>query len=182
MSAIRGVTFQADLPLVWRATEALAEEVILEWLHSNAILLRALATMEAPPGERDIESTAENDKRLERLEAKLDLTLDLLTKLMARDTPKPPSCPVTVSAAAIEWTSVAAQACGTGVITLFIDPRLPQPLQLPALVAHSTLTDDGHKTMAEFLHLDEETREWLERAVFRRHRRHIQAVRGKKVD
>lgn len=180
MSAIQGVTFQADLPLVWRATEALAEEVIQEWMYSNAIMLRALATMEAPPGERDIESTAENDKRMERLEAKLDLTLDLLTKLMARD--MPPSYPATVSAAAIEWTSGAAQACGAGVITLFIDPRLPQPLQLPALVVQSTLTDDGHKTVAEFLHLDNETREWLERTVFRRHRRHIQAVRGKKAD
>lgn len=178
MSTIQGVTFQADLPVIWRATETLSAEAIRGWMHSNTVLLRALATMEAPPGERDIESTAETDKRLERLEAKLDLTLDLLAKLMARDMPRPPSCPATISAAAIEWTSVAAQACGTGVITLFIDPRLPQPLQLPAQVIQSTLTDDGHRSVAEFLHLDDETREWLERTVFRRHRRYIQAVRG----
>lgn len=180
MNRIEGVYFQAELPLAWHATEALAVEAIQEWMHSNAVLLRALATMEAPAGERDIESTAENDKRLERLEAKLDLTLDLLAKLMARDTPKPPACPATVSATAIEWTSSAAPACGTGMITLYIDPRLPQPLRLPAWVAESALTNDGHRTVAEFLHLDEDTGEWLERTVFRRHRRHIQAVRGKK--
>lgn len=181
MSGIEGVSFQARLPLAWRAAEALSEETVHAWMHTNAVLLRALATMEVPQLERDSEPGAENEKRLERLEAKLDLALDLLARLLARDAARPQRYPATLSATAIEWLCNDAPPSGNLVISLYLDPRLPQPLQLPAEVMASSLTPDGRRTLAEFRQLDEETQEWLERLVFRQHRRHIQASRGHQV-
>ena len=182
MDAIGGVYFQASLPLSWRSAEALSEENVRAWMHTNAVLLRALATMEIPQLERDNEPGAENEKRLERLEAKLDLALDLLARLLARDTAKPPAYPATLSATAIEWLGNTTPPSGDLVISLYLDPRLPQPLHLPAAVIASTPTSAGQRTLAEFRRLDEETQEWLERMVFRQHRRHIQAARGHKAD
>ncbi|MBS4096578.1 MAG: PilZ domain-containing protein [Sulfuricella sp.] len=180
MSAIGGVYFQGNLPLAWHAAEPPGEETLQGWMFTNAVLLRALATMDAQPTERDVDPNGDADRKLERLEAKLDLALNLLAQLIARDAPKPEACPATLSATAIEWFSSKIPATGNLVITLYLDPRLPQPLQLPAQVLESAPAEGGHRTLAEFHHLDEETQEWLERMVFRRHRRHIQALHGAK--
>lgn len=174
-----GVWFEARLALAWRAEEFPDGETLAAWMATNTVLLRALATLDTLAGERDAEIAEETEKRLDRLEAKVDLALALLAQLVAREQPHPRACPAKVSASAIEWHSVAAPPLGNAVIQLHIDARLPQALQLPAHIVQVTPDNGEHHVRAELCELDEDCREWLERAVFRRHRRAIQATRGK---
>lgn len=174
---LSGVSFQAELPLGWavQATPPAAPQ-LSGWMHTNTVLLRALAMLEIQPPERDPELANEQDHRFERLEAKLDLALDLLSGLIAQHTPQPETRSISLSANAIAWVGSDAPSPGqTLLISLFISPRLPQPLRLPARVRASTAAAGGMRTVAEFTHLDESTRDWLERTVFRNHRRFIQA-------
>jgi len=165
------------MPVAWQAGAPPSAATLLEWMHTDTVVLRALTNMESPPSSRDTESGDEVEKKLDRVEAKLDLALNMLFTLLAQHTPKPETCPVTLSASTIEWVcGGVAPAKGGIVISLFIDPRLPQPLLLPANVRESLSVAGGTRIVADFTHLSEEVEEGLERTVFRNHRRHIQAM------
>lgn len=170
-----GVSYQAEMPLGWQSGPLPAATVLHEWMHTNVVLLHALATMETQAPARDNESGNDMERKLERVEVKLDLALDLLSKLLAQHIPKPASCPVTLSASGIEWVCQGTPPAGNIVISLFINPRLAQPLLLPASVRNATTAASGTRIAAEFTHLNEEVQEWLERTVFRNHRRFIQS-------
>lgn len=174
---ISGVYYQNEMPVGWQVGMPPSATILHEWMHANAVALSALANMEIQSSTRETEFGNDLEKKLNRVEAKLDLALNLLSSLIARKTPKPESYPVTLSAAAIEWVSRdATPTAGNIIVALFIDPRLPQPLMLPAAVRESVTTNSGTRTTADFTHLSEEVEESLERTVFRNHRRHIQSM------
>lgn len=174
---MKGVYYQSEMPISWRLGTAPPPGILSEWMHTDAVVLRALAGMDTQAPTRETEFGNEMEKKLDRVEAKLDLALNLLSNLLAQHIPKSEICPVTLSASMIEWVSrAAAPAKGGIVISLFIDPRLPQPLLLPANVRESEATTAGVRIAADFTHLSEEVEESLERTVFRNHRRHIQAM------
>lgn len=170
-----GVSYQAEMPLGWQSGPLPAATVLNEWMHTNVVLLHALATMETQAPARENESGNDVERKLERVEVKLDLTLNLLSKLLAQHIPQPDACPVTLSASRIEWIGKGTPPAGNIVISLFVNPRLAQPLLLPASVRSATVVATGTRIVAEFTHLSEETEEWLERTVFRNHRRFIQS-------
>lgn len=174
---INGVYYQSEMPVAWQVGAPPSAAILLEWMHTDTVVLHALAGMESQPSSHDTEFGNDIEKKLDRVEAKLDLALNMLCRLLAQHTPKPETCPVTLSASTIEWISSATPpAKGSIVISLFIDPRLPQPLLLPANVRESGAAAGGTRIVADFTHLSEEVQENLERAVFRNHRRHIQAM------
>lgn len=172
-----GVYYHSEMPVAWQAGTPPSAAVLLQWMHTDAVVLYALAGMESQPSQRDAELSNDMEKKLDRVEAKVDLALNLLFNLLAQHTTKPKTCPVTLSASAIEWVSNgAAPEMGDIVISLFIDPRLPQPLLLPANVRETEAVAAGTRIVADFTHLSDEVGDCLERTVFRNHRRHIQAM------
>jgi hypothetical protein len=174
---ISGVYYQSEMPLGWQVGAPPSAAALAEWMHTDAVVLRALASVESQPVAYETEFGNDVEKKLDRVEAKLDLALNLLSNLLAQHTPKPETCPVTLSASTIEWVSHgAAPAKGSIVISLFINPRLPQPLLLPASVREIGAVAGGTRIVADFTHLSEEVQESLERTVFRNHRRYIQAM------
>lgn len=176
-----GVSFQAFLPLEWRPLGDAEHHVVDIWMHTNTVLLRALATIEAQPPITDYESEpgSPTGRMLERLEAKVDLALTLMGRLLSEEHPAPHPVQLTLSAQAIRWNSDNLPPSGAPVlITLYISPRLPQPLRLTAIVKHSGMGN----AEAVFTHLGEELQDWLERTVFRQHRRHIQAMHQARKD
>jgi|GEM_PF-966936 len=169
------VHYQALLPLTWVAAESLDAAKLSVWMHTNAVLLRALATIEAQPPASDYESEpgTPTGRMLERLEAKIDLSLSLLSCLLGHEAHHQQALPATLSAGGIEWESASLPEAGSEILlTLHLSPKLPHPLQLPAHVERS----GNGRALARFVHLDDDTRDWLERTVFRQHRRSIQAL------
>jgi Atypical PilZ domain, cyclic di-GMP receptor len=113
-------------------------------------------------------------QELRRLEFKLDAVLRLLASMHMRDESTPRPQKVRFTASALEWFGEGAPASGAiGVIELYLNRGLPQPLRLPA-VAVATRTDAGTPvTQMQFENLSEIVKELIERFIFRHHRRLI---------
>lgn len=170
-----GVFHQARMPLGWHLASSIPEEILEQRMHNNVILLRALAVFESPPPDREKDLGQDMGKALDRLEAKIDLTLSLVTQLLRQQTSPPQPCPVVLRADSIEWIDREAPPTGSEVvISVWLSPQLPQPLVLPAAIADAEPHPDGIQIRAALTRLSPESRDWLERTIFRYHRRAIQ--------
>lgn len=137
----------------------------------NEAVLRALAMLE----EHD-ESTAEDNERAEfhRLEGKLNLVLELLSELVRHNRPGPPQVAMRFSAEGVCWQ--APDACLEGTLLLtewYLLPAWPVALSLHVRVHSSSPVADGFHLCAHIEGASDSTRDWLEKLVFRRHRRAV---------
>jgi len=171
------VSYSTILPLSWQAASVQDETTQARWHHANLALLRALAGIEATlPLEGEHDRDSHLVKTLERLESKIDIALSLLARLSNGQAELPRQLPVTLSAQHIEWTDTASPKAGQEImLTVYLNPKLPEPLMLRAKVADVTSVDGGFRCVAEFLDQDEEFLDWMTRTVFRYHRRALQA-------
>lgn len=171
----QGIFYSADLPLSWVALGNPQPSGMAQWQHEGVMLLRALSVIEMPVPEFDREDTAPAGKAVERMEAKLDLTLSLVMQLVRQQTGLPPPCAVTLRADCVEWADQNPPGKGQALlVSLYLSPKLPLPLTLPARVAGSESMESGGRVVAAFIDMSEEMRDWLERTLFRHHRRNIQ--------
>lgn len=169
-----GISYQASLPLEWLPADDIPAATAALWQQGNLAVLHALATLEAAAPEKEAgDAEPATQKAVERLEAKLDVALTLLSSLMLERVPLPAEIPVTLSVGSIAWQAGQdAPSPGKRLrLRLFLSPRLPQPLQFLVRVA---CVEHG-VCQAELLNLDSEMEEWLTRTLFRYHRRALQA-------
>lgn len=165
-----GVQLSTNLPLKWQPKQTFSGEEIADWMHGNTVVLQALANLESIAKDSDTEHRI--DHNVARLEAKLDLTLTLVGELLRRQTPLPPATAIVLTGQGVTWESQQAIAAHSkGVVWLYLSPRLPWPLMLPAEIIAS---QDG-KVRAKLTHMSEEAQEWLDRTLFRHHRRAVHA-------
>lgn len=171
-----GVFHAADLPLEWTPLSRIQPAQNEQWQYAGAALLRALAVLETPVTETERELSSSQGKAMERLEAKLDLALNLMTQLARQQAELPPLHHVVLRATSLEWRGEKVPAVQQlALLSLHISPKLPQPLLLPVTVTAVALQDNGaSRVRADFTGLSKEMEEWLERTLFRFHRRGIQ--------
>jgi hypothetical protein len=171
-----GVSHAADLPLAWMPISHIQPGQGEQWQYAGAALLRALAVLETPVSEIERDISSPGGKAMERLEAKLDLALSLMAQLARQQAAPPPLHRVVLRAKSLEWLGETAPAPQQLVLlSLYISPKLPQPLMLPAKVTGVALQDNGvSRVRADFVGLSEEMEDWLARTLFRFHRRDIQ--------
>jgi hypothetical protein len=166
-----GLLCECRMPLVWR--EATPDESAREvMMREAALLLAAINQME---GSHELESAgAGESRRLERMEAKLDLALHLLAR--ALDTaPSPPGHAIKLGAEGAEWDDDAPPLEGTAlVLELRPSESLPLTLKLPA-VALAPMPGLARVRLAE---LTDALNDALMQFVFRRHRQAIRARAG----
>lgn len=172
MSSASGITYQADLPLHWQYEAAPSGAALALARHANMALLHALTTLESA-ADKDHDADPAVTKAVDRLEAKLDIALGLLSKLVAQQMELPASIPVTLGVHQIEWRGASDLPVVNSIImlNLHLSPKLPEPLHLYARV----MTSQTALCAAEFLDRDEELEEWITRTLFRYHRRTLQA-------
>ncbi|MBT9611797.1 MAG: PilZ domain-containing protein [Burkholderiales bacterium] len=165
-----GISLHAHLPLAWAAAHTFPQPLVAEWMHGNLVCLQALAALESH--EKEFDASATGEHAAGRLEAKVDLLLQLVGELMRKQQPSLPSVEVVLGAHEMIWEAAAPIAAGSeGVLTLFLSPRLHWPLTLPVQITGA----QGTKVHAKLIHLSEDVQEWLERTLFRYHRRALQA-------
>jgi len=115
---------------------------------------------------------------LQRLEYKLNILLRLTADLAARSAPLPPVQTVQLGAHGLEWTGAAAPAVGlTGLLQLYINPALPQPLKIPCVVVGERMRDSQRVAQLQFRELSEAVVDTLEKLIFRHHRRLVKGTR-----
>ncbi len=161
-----------ELGLVSIPVDTLPEPNALRRLnYRNESVLRAVTMLE----EHD-ESPAEDAERAElhRLEGKLDLALELLAELVRDREPGAPVVTMRFSGEGLCWSSAERLEPGTLLLTeWFVLPAWPVALKLHARVEASESRDHDYLLCARLEGQSDTVRDWLDKLVFRRHRRAI---------
>jgi hypothetical protein len=168
-----GLIYEDALPLIWRQLESIPGETQLARLNdSNEAFLRALSALEEHhPGYAELEDRFPIIRQeLERLDLKLNLLMELVGHVLSRQMMLPEPVPVRVGAEGIEWRCERLPDRGSWVfVELYLRPRYPRPLELVGEVMERS---DKEVKLA-FIGMSESVQDWLEKLIFRHHRRHI---------
>lgn len=161
---------QVELSLPWTCARGdLSRQGRAEQWEQNLLLLRVLnLTPPHSPRETGAEASAA------RLEAKLDLALHLLARVLGGGEPAPAPAAITLLAEGCRGT--VAEALQTGehcLVRLRPDPALALPLDLPAVV----VSQAGALTALHWLDMPAPVQEAWEQWLFRQHRRAVQVQR-----
>lgn len=118
---------------------------------------------------------------LQRLDYKLNVLLRLTAELAMRQSCLPRACPVRFSARGFLWLGDDAPDIGsTGLLMLYVNPSLPQPLVIPSIVGAASHSDT-HPTRLQFTGLNDPVVDLIEKMIFRHHRRSIAGAKQNPV-
>jgi hypothetical protein len=174
-----GLIFEETLPLVW--TEGpLAEGLMLARLNAdNHQLLGAEASLdEVRVHETLKDESAALVQELQRLEYKVNILLRLTAELALRNSGLPPPQRVRLTSRALEWFGELAPALGsTGLLSVYINPALPQPVRIPCVVAAERMQDDVRVAQLRYESVSDAVVEQLDKLIFRHHRRLVAGAR-----
>jgi hypothetical protein len=174
-----GLIFEDSMPLAW-AAGPLAQGPNLARLNAdNHQLLGAESSLdEVRVSEALKEESPALQHELQRLEYKLNILLRLTAELAARSSPLPRAHRTRLASCGLEWFGGAAPPLGsTGLLFLYINPALPQPLKIPCTVAGDRLQDAERVAQLRFSGLSDAVVQMLDKLIFRHHRRLIAGAR-----
>ncbi len=159
---------ECRVPFAWRAAGTEDAAARAGAVYQATLLINAINQMEAG---HDSEPGEAGQKRLERLEAKLDLALHLLARSLQPTAPLSEHT-VWLSPSEAAWQDDAPPIPGTEVeLELRLSATLPLTLRLPAVAVAA----DGGRARARFVEPTEALSEALYQFVFRRHRQALRA-------
>ncbi|MET0048725.1 MAG: PilZ domain-containing protein [Sedimenticola sp.] len=175
-----GLVYEAQLPLLCEAAPEQEMTLRLQGASDrNQRLLQCLIALD----ERGKESLDEDDERsaeLMRLEAKVDMLLELVSGLVQQNESMGESVNLKLGAEGVGWeASESPFSVGQQVwIYLHLDRRLPQALKLPAIISEISQQEDGRWLYASFLDQGERFSDLLQKVIFRHHRRQVALLRA----
>lgn len=167
------LSWSGALPLEWRVLNRLPErDQLARTEERNVALLNALTLIEEAPA-RHMEEPSPLVAHMERLEAKFDLVLTLLTEALLPEAVAPGPTHLSLSARGLVFAPGEPLEPGTVLqLGLHFSASLPRPVVLYGVVEEPEPGDEGEVSV-EFRQLEPAVKERLERLIFRRHRRSI---------
>src|ERR1700685_954513 len=158
-----GLIFEESLPVVW-TPGILADGAQLARLNAdNHQLLGAESSLD----EVRVHEALKDESpallhELQRLEYKVNILLRLTAELAMRSSGLPAAGKIRMSSRALEWFGEhAAPAEATGLLSVYINSALPQPLKIPAIVAGQGSVDGVRATQFRFVGLSDAVVEML---------------------
>ncbi len=178
-----GLALHDFLPLAWEPSPLSDPAELEHYNQETARALQALALFEEAPKEISTDAIPKGQELL-HLEAKVDVLLSLVTRLVSQQQGLPKRHNTVLRADSLEWTGPGAEQArtgDTGVIVIYPNPLLPMPFRLAGRVV-STVERAGIKwRLTRFENLSPLVSVGLEKLVFRRHRRQVAISRGTDV-
>ncbi len=143
----------------------------------NRELLQAAVSLESQAA-HSAEDHRTTGSDLARLEAKVDLVVTLLARLVAQAQPVPTAIPCRIGTNAILWPAQPGtlQTGSETFVGLYISPHIPLPVWLSAEIRQCRLMD-GTEWIEAALRGDTLISDDLQRWVFHCHRRQIAAAK-----
>jgi hypothetical protein len=169
------VAYHDVLPVQWLTLPSAPDRFELIGLEeANLLLLQACIAVEEHPVRDNNEDLGPLAGELARLDFKLNLVMQLLSKLVDKDR-MPPATSIDFNALGATWTCVGKppQVGEHGLLRVRLRSSLPQPLELPADV----VAVEGATAKVRFPALSGAIGELIQKLAFLRHRRQIADVR-----
>jgi hypothetical protein len=170
-----GLIFEESLPVTWMPG-ALADGLQLARLNTdNHQLLGAESSLD----EVRVHEALKDESpallhELQRLEYKVNILLRLTAELALRSSGLPVAERIRMSSRGLEWFGDhPAVADATGLLSIYINAALPQPLKIPSVVAGGGGIDGARVTRFRFVGMSDAVVDMLEKLIFRHHRRLI---------
>ncbi len=167
-----------ELGLRWQEIESLPGEIALSRINArNETVLRSIAMLE----ERD-ETQSDDAERAElhRLEGKLNLVLELLSELVRGGDAAARIYDIRMNARGLCWdVNEPVTPGGLLQLELFALPAWPVPLTLHARITDVDQRRGSWRLCARLEALTPGVRDWLDKLVFRRHRRAVALSRAR---
>lgn len=183
-NAFEGIALLERLPFAWLAADLADTTQLDNANHETARALQALAVYEDTPHEPVTDSGHHGNPELLNLQAKVDVLLSLVGRLIADQAGQPPRHSMILRAQSIEWYGPDQVGIGpgeTGYAMIYANPVLPLPLRLPGRVVGSVERGGSRWLQTRFEHLTPAVAGGLEKMLFRRHRRQIAFSKGTDV-
>lgn len=175
-----GLSLQDQVPARWEPA-ALDDALAIERQHQEtARALQALALFEEQPRELTVDPHGGNPE-LARLEAKVEVLLSLLSRMISDAQGLPAAHSVILRAASLEWSGPECRRGrpgDTGIVVLYPNPVWPLPLRLPARIVGQSERAGSQWQLLRLEKLAPAVQVGLEKLVFRRHRRQVALARG----
>jgi len=174
-----GLIFEESLPVAW-TPGPLAEGLILTRLNAdNHQLLGAESSLdEVRVHEALKDESPALIHELQRLEYKVNILLRLAAELALRNSGLPAAQRVRLTSRALEWFGDTTPAVGsTGLLAIYVNAALPQPVKIPCVVAGELVQGDARAAQMRFCGLSDAVIEQLDKLIFRHHRRLVAGAR-----
>ena len=169
------LAYQDTLPIAWRPLGGTVDADYAAGLSErNARLLQACAAIEDHSGEREDDVSPE----LLRIDAKINMLLDLMGQLLTANRPRPVPVSVRFNTQGAMWQAgPQAPASGSqGLVLLYLRDYLPEALRLLGRVTEIT---PDRRVKVRFAPLGEATAALMEKLIFRHHRRLVAGSRSR---
>lgn len=174
-----GLIFEELLPLEWLPGNLPQGPALARLNADNHQLLGAESSLdEVRISEALKEESPALIHELQRLEYKLNILLRLTAEIAMRSAALPQAQRARLGARGLEWFGPTAPAAReTGLVHIFINPALPQPLKIPCAVVGERVEAGERVAQLQFRDLSESVVDLLEKLIFRHHRRLVAGAR-----
>lgn len=165
-----------ELPLGWSAAAGARPELQAD---TNTGVLKVLSLLEEHVGEGKDDGAQQRESEFSRIDAKIDLLLGVVGRLLAIHQPPPPAATIHFSCRGLVWSG-APEELREGVrgrVLVHLHPAIPQPLEFGASVLAVDEAMKPRRAWIAFDPLPPGLSALLERHTFRRHRRAVAGLR-----
>ncbi|NDY97132.1 PilZ domain-containing protein [Wenzhouxiangella limi] len=178
------IDYEDRLVAIWEADEGADEREMDRLEAGNVAVLQGVAAVEEGASHRLREEQPELYQEIERLNARLDLLVDMVGRLLAEQRESGPTRRVRLAVEEIEFVAPAEEAAPgqAGRLSLRLHASVPEPLTLPGkITAERRDTENRRWVCFQPLAMSGRLRDALDQLVFRHHRRMIAEQRSRRA-
>ncbi|HYM34576.1 MAG TPA: PilZ domain-containing protein [Steroidobacteraceae bacterium] len=165
------------LSCAWQAlSEPLSIAVRSRYAEINTRVLQAAFAFDDQVAGDKSDDPVPQAADLVRLDAKLNLLIDMVGRLLIQNYPRPPLTSVRFNIRGATWSPANVDECqlnSTGTFEVYLQDYLVDPLRLIGTVTSRT----AHRVDLKFEQSPEAIASLLEKYIFRRHRRKVADVK-----
>ncbi len=177
-----GVVYEGRLPLGWKALRGEpGPQQMLQLNDHNDAVLRTLLALEEAGGEYADDGGVASQQELARIEAKLNLLLNLVGQLLGERSAIPAKASVCLGAEFVEWSDAKLPPAGQWVVAdIYLHPSYPRPLRLVGIARAGEGRFESPSAGMALAGLSEPVQDALEKLIFRHHRRAVAQARARR--
>ncbi len=170
-----GLVYSDNIAVAWKPVDYAPDATHLAMVNaSNESFLRAVSAIgDGVPGKDGGETPAAMSQEFARLDLKLNLVLDLVSSLIYHELDIPPVSAVKVSATGVSWQGDVPAPGARVFLQLYIQRGLPKPLCCYGEVISTAEEYQAGEARVRFVGLEGAAGVWLEKLIFRHHRREV---------